>query len=208
MLALIRDAQALPKPELPEFEPLRDVHAGRGIAANHTLLETYQKHARGLLPDVAPPLRVPAARLRRLHDLLRLLQEGLPGDQRPDGGAHGRRASMPRSSVPTRSCGAWRGARWSSASTPSSRRGARRRRCWPRSSTRGAAGQRWLGELATSRDPWFNINVGDGFYHYHRSWNDDLTHAVRGPARLHRHGPQRRVARAADRAAAGRSGGS
>jgi pyruvate,water dikinase len=41
--------------------------------------------------------------------------------------------------------------------------------------TRGAAGQSWLEELATSRDPWFNINVGDGFYHYHRSWNDDLS---------------------------------
>src|SRR6202012_3232574 len=39
----------------------------------------------------------------------------------------------------------------------------------------GPAGQEWLKELATSRDPWFNINVGDGFYHYHRSWNDDLS---------------------------------
>src|SRR5204862_6324086 len=37
--------------------------------------------ARGLLPDVAPPLRVPAPRLWRIHDLLCLLQEGLPGDQ-------------------------------------------------------------------------------------------------------------------------------
>jgi len=40
---------------------------------------------------------------------------------------------------------------------------------------RGPAGRTWLDELATSRDPWFNINVGDGFYHYHRSWNDDLS---------------------------------
>jgi pyruvate,water dikinase len=39
----------------------------------------------------------------------------------------------------------------------------------------GAPGQRWLEELAISRDPWFNINVGDGFYHYHRGWNDDLS---------------------------------
>jgi pyruvate,water dikinase len=29
--------------------------------------------------------------------------------------------------------------------------------------------------LQSSREPWFNINVGDGFYHYHRSWNDDLS---------------------------------
>ena len=39
----------------------------------------------------------------------------------------------------------------------------------------GNAGKEWLGELETSRNPWFNVNVGDGFYHYHRSWNDDLS---------------------------------
>ena len=39
----------------------------------------------------------------------------------------------------------------------------------------GKPGAAWLKELAVSRDPWFNINVGDGFYHYHRSWNDDLS---------------------------------
>ena len=36
-----------------------------------------------------------------------------------------------------------------------------------------------------SRDPWFNINVGDGFYHYHRGWNDDLSMPFRGAAGLH-----------------------
>ncbi|MDE2051795.1 MAG: PEP-utilizing protein mobile subunit, partial [Gammaproteobacteria bacterium] len=39
----------------------------------------------------------------------------------------------------------------------------------------GAPGREWLAELEHSRQPWFNINVGDGFYHYHRSWNDDLS---------------------------------
>ena len=39
----------------------------------------------------------------------------------------------------------------------------------------GEPGRLWLEELQTSREPWFNINVGDGFYHYHRSWNDDLS---------------------------------
>ena len=33
----------------------------------------------------------------------------------------------------------------------------------------------WLGELETSRNPWFNVSSGDGFYHYHRSWQDDLS---------------------------------
>jgi pyruvate,water dikinase len=44
----------------------------------------------------------------------------------------------------------------------------------------GDCGRAWLEELETSRDPWFNINVGDGFYHYHRSWNDDLSMAFAG----------------------------
>src|SRR5689334_24750577 len=38
MMALIRAAQALPKPELPDFEPIEHVHAGRGVASNHYLL--------------------------------------------------------------------------------------------------------------------------------------------------------------------------
>src|SRR5215510_11835829 len=47
MLALIREAQSFPKLELPEFEPLANVHAGRGIAANHQLLSVYQKTLEG-----------------------------------------------------------------------------------------------------------------------------------------------------------------
>lgn len=40
---------------------------------------------------------------------------------------------------------------------------------------RGDAGRRWLDALEAARDPWFNVSTGDGFYHHHRSWNDDLT---------------------------------
>jgi pyruvate,water dikinase len=39
----------------------------------------------------------------------------------------------------------------------------------------GEAGTRWIAALDKSRDPWFNTSTGDGFYHHHRSWNDDLT---------------------------------
>jgi pyruvate, water dikinase len=45
----------------------------------------------------------------------------------------------------------------------------------PAVKARGEAGARWLAALETSRDPWFNISIGDGFYHYERSWNDDLS---------------------------------
>jgi pyruvate, water dikinase len=40
---------------------------------------------------------------------------------------------------------------------------------------RGEAGQRWLAGFEAAREPWFNVSTGDGFYHHHRSWNDDLT---------------------------------
>ncbi len=45
----------------------------------------------------------------------------------------------------------------------------------PAIKTKGDAGKQWLDALAESRDPWFNISTGDGFYHWERSWNDDLS---------------------------------
>jgi pyruvate,water dikinase len=39
----------------------------------------------------------------------------------------------------------------------------------------GEPGRQWLQEFEKSREPWFNISTGDGFYHHHRSWNDDLS---------------------------------
>jgi pyruvate,water dikinase len=44
----------------------------------------------------------------------------------------------------------------------------------PAVEAKGEAGKRWLKALEEARDPWFNISIGDGFYHYERSWNDDL----------------------------------
>ena len=45
----------------------------------------------------------------------------------------------------------------------------------PAVKAKGDAGKQWLDALAESRDPWFNISTGDGFYHWERSWNDDLS---------------------------------
>jgi pyruvate,water dikinase len=39
----------------------------------------------------------------------------------------------------------------------------------------GDAGEKWLAAFDEIRYPWFNLSVGDGFYHYHRSWDDDRT---------------------------------
>jgi pyruvate,water dikinase len=35
------------------------------------------------------------------------------------------------------------------------------------------AGRLWLQELEAVKDPWFNMAVGDGLYHYYGSWYDD-----------------------------------
>jgi pyruvate, water dikinase len=40
---------------------------------------------------------------------------------------------------------------------------------------RGEAGKRWLDGFEEAREPWFHVSTGDGFYHHHRSWNDNLT---------------------------------
>jgi len=40
---------------------------------------------------------------------------------------------------------------------------------------RGEAGRRWLAGFEAARYPWFHMSTGDGFYHHHRSWNDDLS---------------------------------
>ena len=39
----------------------------------------------------------------------------------------------------------------------------------------GDAGKQWLDQLESTRHPWFLMSTGDGFYHHHRSWNDDLS---------------------------------
>ncbi len=39
----------------------------------------------------------------------------------------------------------------------------------------GEPGKAWLAALEETRDPWFLMSTGDGFYHHHRSWNDDLS---------------------------------
>ena len=39
----------------------------------------------------------------------------------------------------------------------------------------GESGRKWIDALDKVRDPWFHMSTGDGFYHHHLSWNDDLS---------------------------------
>jgi len=174
MMKLIQDAQALPKPELPEFEPLAHVHAGRGVASNHYLLDTYQKTLEGyfrmwhhhfefLLLGYGAYLTFFGFCKKAFPEItdqtIARMVAGIEAEIfRPDDELRrlARRAvELGVDTVFQQQVSADDIIRTLQQS--------------------GESGRSWLEELETSRDPWFNINVGDGFYHYHRAWNDDLS---------------------------------
>jgi pyruvate,water dikinase len=174
MLKLIKDAQALPKPELPEFEPLEHVHAGRGVASNHYLLETYQKTLEGyfrmwhhhfefLLLGYGAYLTFFGFCKKAFPEItdqtIARMVAGIEAEIfRPDDELR----RLARRAVELRVDGNFQ-------------EGVSANDILRTLEKAGEPGREWLRELATSRDPWFNINVGDGFYHYHRAWNDDLS---------------------------------
>jgi len=174
MLALIREAQALPKPALPEFEPLEHVRAGRGIASNHYLLETYQRTLEGyfrmwhhhfefLLLGYGAYLAFFAFCKKAFPEIpdqtVARMVAGIDAEIfRPDEELR----RLARRAVELGVAGEFTD-------------GVPAETLMRSLEQAGPQGQEWLRELAASRDPWFNINVGDGFYHYHRSWNDDLS---------------------------------
>jgi pyruvate,water dikinase len=179
MLALIRDAQALPKPALPEFEPLEHVRAGRGIASNHYLLEIYQRTLEGyfrmwhhhfefLLLGYGAYLTFFAFCKKAFPEIpdqtVARMVAGIEAEIfRPDEELR----RLARRAVELGVDGQFS----DGVSAESLIRSLEQA---------GSPGAEWLRELAVSRDPWFNINVGDGFYHYHRSWNDDLSMPLAG----------------------------
>jgi pyruvate,water dikinase len=174
MMALIQDAQKLRKVEIPEFEPLEHVHAGRGVASNHYLLDTYQKTLEGYY------------RMWQYHFEFLLLGYGayltffdfckkaFPeiSDQTVARMVAGMEAEIFRPDDELRRL-AKRAIEL--GVDDKIREGYSPNDIIKSLEQLGDPGKAWLEELAVSRDPWFNINVGDGFYHYHRSWNDDLS---------------------------------
>jgi pyruvate, water dikinase len=174
MMALIESAQALPKVTLPEFEPLEHVHAGRGIASNHDLLDTYQKTLEGyfrmwhhhfefLLLGYGAYLTFFAFCKKAFPEItdqtIARMVAGMDAEIfRPDDELR----RLARRAVELGVDAKFQ-AQVPAESVLASLR------------TSGQPGRAWLAELEVSRHPWFNINVGDGFYHYHRAWNDDLS---------------------------------
>jgi len=174
MMALIRDAEALPKPALPEFEPLEHVHAGRGIASNHYILDTYQKTLEGYFRMWQHHFEFLLLGYGAYLTFFDFCKKAFPeiSDQTVARMVAGMEAEIFRPDDELRRLAKRAidlgvdGQFYEGAAADDIIRSLEQL---------GAPGRAWLEELAVSRDPWFNINVGDGFYHYHRSWNDDLS---------------------------------
>jgi pyruvate, water dikinase len=173
MRALIREAEALPKLSLPEFEPLEHVRAGRGIASNHYLLDTYQKTLEGYFRMWQYHFEFLLLGYGAYMTFFGFCKKAFPeiSDQTVARMVSGMEAEIFRPDDELRrlakraiELGVDREFKEGFAAGEIIR-----------SLERLDSGRKWLEELAVSRDPWFNINVGDGFYHYHRSWNDDLS---------------------------------
>ncbi len=174
MMALIRDAQKLPKVELPELEPLEHVHAGRGVASNHYLLDTYQKTLEGYFRMWQHHFEFLLLGYGAYLTFFDFCKKAFPeiSDQTVARMVAGMQAEIFRPDDELR--------RLAKCAIELRVDDKIREGCSPDDIIKsleqfGDPGKAWLKELAVSRDPWFNINVGDGFYHYHRSWNDDLS---------------------------------
>jgi pyruvate,water dikinase len=174
MLALIQSAEALPKLELPEFEPLVHVHAGRGVASNHYLLDIYQKTLEGYFRMWHHHFEFLLLGYGAYLTFFGFCKKAFPEitDQTIARMVAGIEAEIFRPDEEIR-----RLARRAVELGVDSRfkEGVSVEAVILSLQQAGEPGREWLKELETSRHPWFNINVGDGFYHYHRSWNDDLS---------------------------------
>jgi len=174
MLKLIQDARELPKLELPEFEPLEHVRAGRGIASNHYLLDTYQRTLEGYFRMWHHHFEFLLLGYGAYLTLFDFCKKAFPeiSDQTVSRMVAGIDAEIFRPDEELR-----RLARRAVELGVDGhfREGVAAEDVLRSLEGAGAAGRSWLEELEKSREPWFNVNVGDGFYHYHRAWNDDLS---------------------------------
>ena len=174
MRELIRQIEAITVPELPEFEDLEVVTESRGVAQNHYVRENFHRcidlfskmwhhHTEMLMlgygayvvffqfckqafPEISDQT---AARMVAGIDVIMY---------RPDDELRKLARIAVETGVDdlfTEGC--------SPAAVLAALAG------------RGPAGQTWLDAFARAREPWFNVSTGDGFYHHHRSWADDLT---------------------------------
>jgi len=174
MKALIADAQALPMPHLPDLEPIETTHTGKGVAANHELIDTYRKTLEGYFRMWHHHFEFLLLGYGAYLTFFDFCKKAFPeiSDQAISRMVAGMEAEIFRPDeevkrLARRAVELGVDDKFHDGMNIDDVLGAL--------DQLGGAGKEWLQELETSRNPWFNVNVGDGFYHYHRSWNDDLS---------------------------------
>ncbi len=174
MKALIADAQALPSPSLPDYEPVETFQEGDAVPASHDLLKIYQQQVEGYHRMWHHHFEFLLLGYGAYMTFFDFCKKAFPeiSDQAISRMVAGMEAEIFRPDEEVK-------------------RLARRAvelgvdhhfadnmdidQVLAELDAVGNSGKDWLGELEDSRNPWFNVSSGDGFYHYHRSWNDDLS---------------------------------
>ncbi len=173
MRALIAEAQALPTPALPDYEPLATFKEGNAVAASHDLLKIYQQQIEGYHRMWHHHFEFLLLGYGAYMTFFDFCKKAFPeiSDQAISRMVAGMEAEIFRPDEEVK----------------------RLARCAVELGVdhhftdnvnidqvladldKVCAGKDWLAELEVSRNPWFNVSSGDGFYHYHRSWQDDLS---------------------------------
>jgi pyruvate,water dikinase len=174
MRTLIADAQALPPLSLPDFEPLEHVHAGRGVAQNHQLLVTWQRMLEGYYRMWHHHFEFLLLGYGAYMVFFNFCKTAFPEitDQTIARMVAGFEAEIFRPDEEVRRL-ARRAVELNIDQKFVEGDSVEAVLAWLDQA--GQPGKDWLAALEEARNPWFNVNVGDGFYHYHRSWNDDLS---------------------------------
>ncbi|MEO0062807.1 MAG: hypothetical protein RLZZ08_1367 [Pseudomonadota bacterium] len=173
MKALIADAQALPVPSLPKYEPLETTHTGKGVATNHSLLDIFQKQIEGYHRMWHHHFEFLLLGYGAYMTFFDFCKKAFPeiSDQAISRMVAGMEAEIFRPDEEVKRLARRAvelgvdhhftdGMDIDSVLAELDKVG---------------PGKDWLADLETSRNPWFNVSSGDGFYHYHRSWQDDLS---------------------------------
>jgi pyruvate,water dikinase len=174
MAGLIDEAKAIEVPSLPDYDDLDSVHAGRGIAQNHFVLKSYQQAIEGYFRMWQHHFEFLLLGYGAYMVFFDFCKKAFPeiADQTVARMVAGFDAEMfqpdnalkrlARKAVELEVDG-----KFVEGEKPEDILAAL--------GQMGEPGRRWLEALEAEREPWFNVGVGDGFYHYHRSWNDDLS---------------------------------
>ncbi|HLY57687.1 MAG TPA: hypothetical protein VKS60_19135, partial [Stellaceae bacterium] len=174
MAALIADAKTITVPELPKYDDFASVEAGRGIAQNHFVLTSYQKTIEGYWRMWQHHFEFLLLGYGAYMAFFDFCKKAFPeiADQTVARMVAGIEAEMFRpddevKKLARRAVELGVDGKFAPEAKPED--------ILASLEQMGEPGRRWLADFAEAREPWFNVGVGDGFYHYHRSWNDDLT---------------------------------